>query len=286
MAAIFQPTYTKTLPDGRKVTRHSPTWWIEYMDPRLGRRVRVKGYRDKMATEIKAADLVRKAQRGDVGAVDPYEAMRKLPFSSHLEAYETHLRNKGDGSKHVRAAKSLVGAFFSAAQAVRLEDLKALDVDNVIRGLRDRDIGPKTRNEYLATLRGFFRWCVRTKRATPDTDPTLTLEKAPVQEDIRRERRALPPEELVRLLEATLTRPLAEARKEGRLLAPREVEALGPGGHGTRPGLQDGHPHGDPEGRAGQADLGQPGPGLPPPYPQGKGVHHQERPGGPPGRPG
>lgn len=92
MAAIFQPTYTKVLPDGRKVTRHSPTWWIEYSHPTLGRRIRVKGYRDKMATEIKGSDLERKAQRGDVGAQDPFEATRRLPFTEHLKEYKTHLK--------------------------------------------------------------------------------------------------------------------------------------------------------------------------------------------------
>lgn len=226
MAAIFQPTYTTTLPDGRKITRHSPTWWIEYTDPRQGRRVRVKGYRDRMATEIKASDLERKAQRGDVGAQDPFEAMRKLPITAHLEAYKTHLGNKGVGGQHLHETTSHVQKAFKAAGAVRLDELKPLDAERFLQGLKEKGLGPKARNEYLSSIRTFYRWCIRVKRVSPEADPTVTIDKVPQAEDIRRERRALSLKELTRLLETALSRPLTTARQEGRLLSRQEVASL------------------------------------------------------------
>lgn len=229
MAAIFRPTYTEKLPNGRKVTKRSPTWWIEYQDPRQGRRIRVKGYRDRMATELKASDLERKAQRAAEGAVDPFEEMRRLPISEHLEAYETHLQNKGVSLKYLKETVSFIKAVMEFAKAVRLDELRPGDIENFLRDLKEhgrrlkkekkdggnvmeRGAGAKTRNTYLAAVRAFYRWSVRTKRISPDADPTLTLSKAAEAEDVRRERRALTEADLGKLLEAARTRPLAKMK--------------------------------------------------------------------------
>ncbi len=57
MAEVFRPVYTATDPaTGRKVKRKSRRWWIRYYTPD-GERHKVKGYRDKKATEAKAAEL-------------------------------------------------------------------------------------------------------------------------------------------------------------------------------------------------------------------------------------
>ena len=117
---------------------------------------------------------------------------------------------------------------FDAAGAARLEDLKPLDVENFVRGLRERNKGAKTRNDYLASVRSFYAWCIRTKRTSPESDPTVTLAKAAEAEDVRRERRVLTPDELARLLEAARTRPLVDMRdyRKHTLLRREEVLAL------------------------------------------------------------
>jgi hypothetical protein len=55
VAEIFRPTYTVTDPKtGKRIKKKSRTWHIRYYTPD-GQRPRVKGYRDKKATETLAA---------------------------------------------------------------------------------------------------------------------------------------------------------------------------------------------------------------------------------------
>ena len=64
MAEVFRPTYTVTDPTtGKKSKRKSKTWHVRYYTPD-GVRHRVKGYRDKKATETFAAQLERRGIRG------------------------------------------------------------------------------------------------------------------------------------------------------------------------------------------------------------------------------
>jgi hypothetical protein len=91
MAEIFRPVYHVAPTTGKRakastpgaVRKKSPTWWIRYYTPD-GKRHKVKGYRDKKATERKAAELERLGIRIDAGIVDPTDEQAKKPMAEHL----------------------------------------------------------------------------------------------------------------------------------------------------------------------------------------------------------
>jgi hypothetical protein len=67
MAEVYRPTYTYIDPKtGKRVKRTSRTWHVRYYGPN-GERHRVKGYRDKKATETLAAELVACSRRANFG---------------------------------------------------------------------------------------------------------------------------------------------------------------------------------------------------------------------------
>jgi site-specific recombinase XerC len=100
-----------------------------------------------------------------------------------------------------------------------------------------KGIGPATSNGYLAAAKGFTRWLVKDRRLT--SDPRLCLARVTARTDVRRERRALPEDELRAILEVATAstaaiRDLAGAGREGngpqtwtsRLLRSRRCRAL------------------------------------------------------------
>ena len=69
MAEVFRPIYTAHDPrTGGRIRKKSPTWWIRYYTPD-GYRHKVKGYRDKKATEAMAAELERRGIRQDAAHI-------------------------------------------------------------------------------------------------------------------------------------------------------------------------------------------------------------------------
>ncbi len=226
MASIFQPVYVKKLADGRRVRRKSKVWRIEYFDPGLGRRVRKKGFRDKMATDILAADLERRAERRVVGAVDEFEEARATPLEQHFSDYQVHLANSGVSQKHLAETSRRIKELISHSKVVRLHEIRPAHCDGALKAIRTRGAGPRTLNTYGASWRAFIRWAIRSRRLSADADPTVTIAKLRESEDVRRQRRALVPKEIERLLTATASRPLAEAIRKNPALSMESRRAL------------------------------------------------------------
>ena len=82
MARIFRHSYTKRGEDGRRVTLWAKKWYIEYTDAMSTTR-RVPGYKDKRATEQKAADLERHAERERAGILDVTYEHTQAPVIEH-----------------------------------------------------------------------------------------------------------------------------------------------------------------------------------------------------------
>src|SRR6266571_3846143 len=101
MAEVFRPVYSvidsKT---GKRVKRKSRTYHVRYYTPD-GERCRVKGYRDKKATETLGAELERKAIRQDAGMSDPTDEHAKRPLAEHAEDFRRYLVAKGNTAPYV-----------------------------------------------------------------------------------------------------------------------------------------------------------------------------------------
>ena len=219
MAEVFKPAYHVDPASGKRVNssfpgavrKKSPTWWIRYYTSD-GKRHKVKGYKDKRATDGLAAELERKADRQAAGIVDPTEEHAKRPLAEHAEDYRRYLVAKGSSSAHVRHTMPALLACLDGCRHVRMSDLQPSAVVGFLAELRkpskaaDGQERPgksiATANHYLTAVKGFTRWLWKDRRI--GTDPLAGMSKlANAETDVRRARRELSQDELTWLLNTT-----------------------------------------------------------------------------------
>ena len=208
----------------RKVNRNGKLvelerYYIEYrgLD---GRRKREAAYADRQASVQKLAQREREVARCEVGLADPYAEHRKTPIAQHLADYETHLRAKGAGGKHIRDVVARLQRTFAFLKVRTVGRLRGDAVERFLLHLIGEDgLSKSTRNQYLTDLRAFLRWGVRAERWPQDTLQHVRPLRG--QDDVRRRRRAFTEAELKSLFEAAERRPVAELLKR----APKASEA-------------------------------------------------------------
>src|SRR5262249_26124782 len=140
-----------------------------------GERIRVKGYRDKKATEAMAAELERRAARLAAGLADPMDEHTKKPLNEHLGDFIAYLRAKGNTAKHVALSETRIRAILDGCRFVRVADMQPSTVMGFLSELRAAGRGVKTVNEYLAAVKGFTRWLWKDRRIA--VDPLSCLSK-------------------------------------------------------------------------------------------------------------
>jgi site-specific recombinase XerD len=201
MAEVYRPSYTITDPTtGRRVKRKSRTWHIRYYTPD-GVRHRVKGYRDKKATENKAAELERRGIRVDAGLVDPAEEHARRPLVEHADDFRRYLSAKGNTAEYVGRTLFRLRAVLDGCRFIKIADVQSSVVVEYLGTLRGQSKSVKTVNDYLAAVKGFMRWLWRDKRSA--LDPLAGLSKlANSETDVRHARRDFRPEELALLFQA------------------------------------------------------------------------------------
>ena len=209
MAEVFRPIYTAPDPrTGGRIRKKSPTWWIRYYTPD-GCRHKVKGYRDKKATEAMAAELERRGIRQDAGMFDPLDVHAKRPLAEHLADYVRYLAGKGDTPAHVALSETRVLVCIDACRFVKIADVQPSAVITFLASLRKPSKAAKGRelpgrsittiNYYLTAIKGFTRWLWRDRRTA--VDPLAGIAKlANAGSEIRHGRRDFSPEELDWLL--------------------------------------------------------------------------------------
>jgi len=190
MAQVYRPAYTHTDPaTGKKIKRKSKTWHIRYWTP-AGKRVRVKGYRDKKATENLAAELERRAIRLDAGMVDVADEHAKRPLAEHSEDFRRYLAAKGNTAEYVAKLSYRLTAILDGCRFVKICEVQASAVVEFLGTLRDQGKGAKTVNDYADAAKGFTRWLWRDKRCGLDALAGL-LKLANEETDLRHARRPL-----------------------------------------------------------------------------------------------
>ena len=128
--------------------------------------------------------------------------------------WEKHLRAQGRAERHVRTSVAACKRVLEGIGAKHWSSIDATKVETFLRGERQKDekpIGARASNFLLGAVRGFCRWCVRTGLASED--PLRILKPLNVAEDRRRERRALTPEELAKLLKAAAEGPAIDGMR-------------------------------------------------------------------------
>ncbi len=215
MAEVFRPTYTCIDPEtGKRRRKKSRTWHIRYYTPD-GVRHRVKGYKDKKATETRAAELERRGLREAAGLTDPLDEHAKKPLAEHAADFRRYLASKGNTPDHVATTLSRLFACLDGCRFVRITDLQPSAVVSFLADLRATGRSLKTANEYLAAAKSFTRWLWRDKRTAVDPLAGLSRLASKGDVDVRHARRDFEPDELQRLLDAARQSPKPLRRLSG-----------------------------------------------------------------------
>jgi integrase len=142
------------------------------------------------------------------------------PIQEHVNDYGTHLAARGVTEHHRKQTIVRLETILKACGFNTLRDLATEPVEEALErwkikapgGRKKGGIGPRTRNTYLSSLQAFIAWCMRTRPRRLDTNPLEHIHKANEEEDIRKQRRALTEDEMIRLLEFAKRRPIHAAK--------------------------------------------------------------------------
>jgi hypothetical protein len=167
MPRLFQPTYTKPIPEGARIftrrgkrfarfrdrggnvvdvpltdagdriIRTSDTWHAEFKDQN-GKWQRKPLSRNKEAAQAMFGDLVRRVERQQGGLTDPFEDERRRPLAEHLGDYERYLISKGNTAKHARMTRRRVQAAADGCGWVFTSDISAVELLGWVRDERAR----------------------------------------------------------------------------------------------------------------------------------------------------
>ncbi len=131
------------------------------------------------------------------------------PLSEHLDDYEAHLADRKRQKKHIKLTRNQIEALADECNWCFLSDINAVQAIKAFEEWRiKKDHSPRTRNAYLTSIRSFINWCRKTDPPRLDHDPLAQVGKVTEEDDLRRKRRALSEDEIQRLIEAALERPL------------------------------------------------------------------------------
>jgi integrase len=193
MASIFK----------RNKKKKNEPWWIQYTD-HLGKRKTAKGFTDKGLTEELAAKLETEARLRKTGLIDAEQEKvnetKLAPIAEHLAAFEAS--HGHHCPKHVKLLMWRVRRMVTGCSFLKLADLNVERLQAYLHSLlQSADMSHRTYNHYREAIVSFCNWCVTTSRLLKN--PLKTLEKLNEETDVRHPRRALTPDEISRLVEAT-----------------------------------------------------------------------------------
>ena len=232
MASVFKR-------GGKHATKNS-RWIVSWYDAERECWRTTTAYRDKDLSLAHAFRLENEsAARREGWSTSPREHSIK-PVDEPLQEFVQHLvTNKRDPNyiaQHERRIRRLI----EAAGVKRLLDLDAPKIEAALlkltklRGFEKgkQKLAISTRNEYITSICAFAKWAHDNHRI--ERDPLTGLQKAEhTRDDAVHPRRGLAPEEIARLLDATLRRPEIElltirtGKNQGKLEAkvrPRMLE--------------------------------------------------------------
>lgn len=205
MAFLIRPRIvTYATPDGRKCDKGSPggvvvrthaAKWYGQGIPGLPRKKRVPLCTGKAAAQRMLDDLVRRAERGQVGIPEDAAIEPLIVEWGVVVARKASEKHVAESTRHVRAV-------FAAAKIRSLADLRSRGVvskiETVVFGLIADGNSPRTAAKYGKACKGFTRWLWR-KKGHFESDPLAGVSlpnQAPEQP-----RRDLTPAELATLLD-------------------------------------------------------------------------------------
>jgi integrase len=206
MAQLFKPTF-QCHRTGQ--TKQSRFWYARVQGKRIPLKVT-----DRRIAERKALEIERQMELGNDPAL--LDKARRRPLVEHLVDFADSLRAKGCSAGHIDTIERRLRKLVDGSRIGTLADATAAVVESwLARRQRDEGMSAQTRRHYASHVLQFGRWLVAVGRAArnPFTGLRTNLK---VENDRRRRRRALTPDECQRLLHAAAT----SRRKLGGMSGP------------------------------------------------------------------
>jgi integrase len=202
----------------------STYYYGKLRDPRTRKWSKVSlGVTDKGVARQKLRDLQKKAELTAYGMIDP---VSETPLLEHIDRFERHLAQQDRSELYrlqtfreitkvalhcaglpvpKRIEKNHLDIVRAQLRGVRLDVITSDKVDEFLATLPAQKAA-RTRNGYRTSVINLFSFLVDKK--TLPFNPLLTVTRHLGEK--KRRRRALPPEQLQRLLDAAKARPLAQ----------------------------------------------------------------------------
>ncbi len=215
--------------DGKK--RQARKWYLDFTDNNEIRH-RWPGLEDKRATEALGRQIERlisskvAGEKPDaqlthwlesvpiglrkklvkIGLLDPQRAVAGMQLKKHLEDFKHSLLAKDNTNHYVETMVTRITKIIEGCNFSTWSDISASKTQRFLADLRaSENISAQTFNSYLQTMKQFCSWMVQDRRATES--PLRHLKGLNVRTDRRHDRQALEPEQIRKLLEATITGP-------------------------------------------------------------------------------
>ena len=206
MASIFKRKRKVKLADGKIVVRQSQKYYTRLTDADGIKRT-IPLFTDKMASQQRAAQVQKEIELAKAGVVDRYKEHRRKPLKEHLSDFRQALLAKGDTPEYVEIVLSRATRTVEDCKFRFWGDIQPSKVERYLSELRNNGegISAQTFNFYLQAMKQFAKWMVQDGRASES--PLQHLKGVNVRTDRRHDRRPLEPDEMRRLLEATVSGP-------------------------------------------------------------------------------
>jgi site-specific recombinase XerD len=202
MANLFQRSKKVTDPmTGKSKVKKLPKWWGQYKDADgITRRVSLSS--NKTAANQMLAELVKQAELGKAGLVNPFAVHLTKPIGDHLDGFRDSLRSKDNTPQHVDLTLARVRVICEGCGLRRLSDLDADKVSCWLKKQREAGrFGVSTSNHHLVAIKSFGNWLMKAERLP--RNPFAHLARLNAKVDVRVQRRALQADEVIRLIATT-----------------------------------------------------------------------------------
>lgn len=185
---------------------HKPTgrnkYRITYKDEH-GQYQTVAGYRDKKASEAKAAQLERDAERLRAGLPVTDGQVRFTAIAELAQLYIAELKRLGSSHSHVSESTRLLATVWKECGWTTLSAVRADQFTRFLSRLQERGRGPRTLNSYRDALAAFLDFSKRQRWIEENTIRDSVPKAKAAGGQKTRPRRAYTLDEFQRLLAAT-----------------------------------------------------------------------------------
>jgi integrase len=205
----------RTTARGDRISFRSGRYLARYRDADGITQTVATGCRDESAARTVLVELERRTELVRAGVVTPAQDAvanhKRATIAGHVDAYVASLRARGNTPKHCDTVKRLLNTLIAGCRLRTLGDVCREPVERWLNGPDNAKRSARTKNTYRNAAVWFCNWAVDVERLV--ANPLARLPRFNEQVDRRRQPRALTPDEITRLLDAALRRPLQEALK-------------------------------------------------------------------------